>query len=313
MRRRGCLLSIVVVLVVSSLAPVALGRPTMEVVSAPELVIANPSENMTQDNFNPDYVFTATARITNDDTERQINAEAIFYTDPSVDGCPRDEQAFPVAFVVKNRQMEPGEELTIGGAARPSQAQGDAYWPMAISRAYSDGQETIRVEQGEHTFCTTIRVSGNDPACDKPANRTCVIATDSFTSFVRRSNAAPEITEFSIGDETPRPGQQVLFRAEARDADTEPAPDEVRYTWTISREEKTGKVVRHTFDVATTHRVALTVTDGFDEATRETTIEVTTTGGGGSDGGQDAPAPSGVVALAPLVGAALIVRARSRR
>lgn len=298
----------------STLAPAAAAQPTIEVVDAPDVVIANPSENMTGDNFNPDHVFTSTVRVTNDGDDRQITTDAIFYTDPSVDGCPRDERSFIVSFITKTRTLDPSEQITIGGAAHPSQARGDAYWPMAISQAYYSGatNETIRVDADTYTFCTNIRVTGDDPDCEKPRDQTCVLATDSFRAYVRRSNAVPEITTFDIGDTTPRPGQQIIFEAEATDADTEPSPDTLTYTWNLAGTEKTGKVVRHSFDVATTHRVTLTVTDGFDEVSRSTMINVTTsrTGGqDGGDGGQAAPGP-GLAVLAPVAMAALLLARR---
>lgn len=293
-------------LVLGALAPAASAKPQVAVLEAPDVVVANAPENMTRENFDPDHVFSVKIRINNDDHQRRVNTEAIIYTDPSVDGCPKDKRAFPVSFVFKNRKLSPGETVVIGGSARPSQGDAQAYWPMAVSRTYRDARtnETVKISSGEHTFCANLRVSGDDPACDKPANRTCVIASAPWRSYVRRTNAPPKITTFSVSDETPGPGQQVLFEADATDASTQPRPDTLRYTWKLSGETKTGKVVRHAFTVTGPHRVTLEVTDGFDTVTRSVnvTVQATSDGAGGTNGspGPAVPAVVGVVSLAAL-------------
>lgn len=297
-------------LVLGPLGPAA-AKPSVQVLESPDVVVANPPENMTQDNFNPDYVFSAKIRIDNDDNEREINAETIIYPDPEVSGCPRDKQAFPVSFVVKNRKIDPGQTLTLGGAAHPQDGSADEYWPMAVSKTYRDGRtgQKVEIEAGEHTFCASLRVTGEDPACDKPANRTCVISPEPFSAYVRRENSVPEITEFSISEDEPRSGQEVLFQAKATDADTEPRPDNLRFTWELGQAEKTGKVVRHAFTIQGTHDVKLTVSDGFDTVERTATVTVPSPGEDG--GSQDAPGP-GLLAVVPVVLTALALRRRSR-
>lgn len=289
--------------------PAGAAKPAVEVLDAPDVVVANPPENMTRENFNPEYVFSVEVRITNDDQERRVNTEAVIYTDRSVEDCTRDARAFPVMLFRKNRKLEPGETVRIGGSAHPGEGSQDAYWPLAVSRTYRDARtgENVSVESGEHTFCVTLRVSGEDPACDKPANRTCVLSPTPFDTYVRRTNSPPEVTEFEVSRTEIEPGQEVLFRADATDADTQPRPDILTYEWDLGPATETGKVVRYTYTTTGTHEVQLTVSDGFDTVQRTATVTVATEGSGGD--GRSAPMPG---LLAVLAGAVLAVLVRRR-
>lgn len=312
MRQRS-LAAVTTVLALVLLAPAGLAKPALEVLESPDVVVANPPENMTRENFNPDYVFSATVRVNNDDDARQINLEAIVYPDPSVEDCPRDKAAYPVSFIVKTRKLDAGGTATLGGAAHPQAGSDAEYWPLAVSKEYRNARtgQNQSIEEGEHTFCTNIRVTGEDPACDRPANRTCVIATESFRSYVRRSNAAPEITSFEISNEAPRPNQQVLFQADATDEDTKPREDTLRYTWILGGTERTGKTVRYAFGTAGSHNVTLEVTDGFDTVERTATIQVGQEGTNGpGDGGRDVPSLAPVALVVAVLGAAWLRRRR---
>lgn len=295
-------------LLVLLLAPVATAAPTISVLDAPDVVVANPPGNMTQDNFNPDYTFSTAVRVTNDDDPSQVNPEAIVYTDPSVEGCPDDERAFTVSFIRKTRDLEPNAQIEIGGSDDPT-VGGNAYWPMAISQEYRDPNAGESVEFGgdEHTFCTNVRVTGQDASCNKPDDQTCVVATDPFRAYVREDNAAPEITEFSV-PENPEPGQTVLFEADAEDADTQPRPDSLSFTWTAGSFEDTGRTVQHAFPINDTYTVTLSVTDGFDTVERSVEVAVGDAGEEGPIGGDDRIPLPPALALIGLVAAALARR-----
>lgn len=295
-------------LVLLLLAPAATAAPTISVLDSPEVVVANPPENMTQDNFNPDYPFSATVRVTNDGDASQVNTEAVMYTDPSVNGCPDDERAFPIHIILKTRELDPNEQIEIGGSA-DARDGGDAYWPLAISQEYRDAttNESVEIGGAEYGFCANVRVSGQDPSCEKPDQETCVVASDPFRAYVREENAAPEITEFSV-PENPDPDQEVLLRADAEDADTEPRPDSLSFTWSGSGIEDTGRTVRHTFPSNGTYDVTVSVTDGFDTVERTAEIAV---GAAGDDGGGTDPTPvPAALALAGLLAGALVGRRR---
>lgn len=293
---------------IAGLAATASAAPSIDVLDAPDVVVANPSENMTQDNFNPDYVFSPEVRVTNDGNPSQVNTEVALYADPSTSGCPEDKTAYRVSFIVKTRELDGGESVRIGGSSSP-QAGGDAYWPSAISRQYYDAKANETVEIGGHTYtmCAAVRVSGQDASCDKPEDQTCVVARDSFRSYVREENQAPEITEASVSKEEPDVGEQVLLEADATDADTQPREDDLTFTWSSKAFEATGRTARTSFPSPGEHTVRLTVSDGFDETVRRLTVDVQNPDDPGPGGTDDAPLGP-AVALVGLVTAALAAR-----
>lgn len=305
------------VLVAIPWAGVAQAEPQLDVLDSPEVVVANDPESMSDDpeteerEFNPQYVFSATVRVVNDDTQRNLQAEAIVYPDQDVEEeCPRDRQAFPVAFVFKRLNLSAGEQRRFGGSADRESAQGDAYWPMALSRAYRDAKtgEEVQIEEGEHTFCTAVRTTGDDPACDRQANRTCVLATAPFQTYVRRHNEAPHITSVRANPENPRPGQSTLLEAEAVDNSTEPREDSLSYTWHLDGETKQGPTVQHSFPTEAVHEVRVEVTDGFDTTERTHKVPV---GDVTVDEGDPQTSPvAGWVASIVLLAAVALLRER---
>ncbi len=288
-------------------AGLAAASPSITVVDAPEVTVANPSETMTQDNFNPDYTFSAEVRVVNDGDESQIHLEAWIVEDPSIEACDEDNEAYPVTFVRKTRTLDPGEEARFGGSASVGDGD-DAYWPMAVSEAYGNAEtgEEARFGGEEYTVCALVRVSGDDPSCDRAVDRSCVVAQAPFRVFVREENQPPEVTTFSISNEAPRPGQQVLLEADATDADDQPREDDLSFTWQLGAQQATGQTVRHAFPQGT-HTVTLEVTDGFDTVTE--TMEVTV--GEDGDAGPLDEAPLGpLLGVLALGAAAALGRAR---
>lgn len=283
----------------------------LQLLEAPSVIVANDPANMTAQNPDPDHPFSAQVRVTNDGTERRVTLFAISYMDRSIQGCPEHDSAIVVSMVTKNLALDPNEQRTLGGSAAHESGQSEAFWPMAVSRAYHDPRtnETKTFEQGEHAFCITVRVSSNDPACDAPEGQTCTLARDDWRAFVRHTNQAPVIEQASATPAEPRAGQQVVLRAQARDADTVPSPDTLIYTWDLGREEKTGSVVQHTFHTGGEQSVTLRVSDGFDTVERTLTLQV---GGSGSTDGDRSPSP-GPGAMAAVLAGFLVALAAQRR
>lgn len=294
------------------LTGLATATPSLTVLDADDVTIANPSETMTERNFSPKYVFSAEVRVTNDDQERSgaddtppaPAMEAWMYEDPAVEGCPEDERSFPVSPVRKSPNLEPREERRLGGATSHQDGD-DAYWPLAVSDRYRDAEtgEEIEIGDAEYTFCVLLRVSGNDPECDKPSTETCVIARDDFQTYVRAENQAPEITEFSISDENPDPGGTILLEGDAVDEDTQPQEDDLRFTWIINGHEETGRTVQYAFPTAETYTVTLEVTDGFDTVERSMEVQV-----GSEDGGPLDETPLEPLFALLAAGAAAVLR-----
>lgn len=297
------------------LAVGALAAPSITVVGSPEVVVANPPENFSQDGWNPEYVFSAAFRVANDDVDRRVNAFSIAYADPEVEGCPQDEDepTWMVMSIWKQRNMEAGETRVFGGETGTQEGQGDAFWPMAVPQAFQDGStgEEHTFEDEVYTFCGVVLIGSDDPDCDEPSfGDFCVADTDTYRAFVRHENQPPEVTTFSIGDENPRPGQEVLLQGDGEDADDEPRPDDLLFTWRIDGAEHTGQTARHTFGPAGSYTVTLEVTDGFDTVTesREVVVE------GQGDGlmPEETPLP-GVLALLGVVAAVGLSRPRGAR
>jgi hypothetical protein len=293
------------------LAGLATAAPTIDVLDSPDVTVANPPDSIQYDDkgnaeVNLDYRFSAEVRITNDGDPSQVNPEAIVYTNPDVEGCPQDERAFPAHLIVKTRKLEPNEQLRIGGAATP-EAGGEAYWPMYVLQTYQDARtgNDVEIENGTYTLCPAVRVSGSDASCDKPEDQTCVVATDSFTTYIRRMNQAPEITSLEVSDEPVDPGDTVRFQADATDADTQPRPDDLVFRWSTTAFEDTGKTVTTSFPTEGEHTVALEVSDGFDTTTRNATIAVGDVGG--SEDTSLAPGP-GALAMVAALGAVAWLR-----
>ncbi len=306
---RGFARGVVCALLVLVVACVgALAGPSITVVDAPEVTVANPSGNMTQENFNPEYVFSSEVRVVNDWEESQVHLEAWVYADPSVRECPEDEDSFPVSFVRKTRTLDPGQEARFGGSTASGDG-GDAYWPFAVSERYQNAEtgEVVEIGDDTYTFCVLVRVTGSDAACDKPDNEACVVARAPFQTYVRGENQPPEITQFSISDENPEPGQEVLLQGDAVDEDTEPRPDDLFFTWRVNGAEHSGQTARHTFGQAGTYTVTLEVTDGFDTVTQSR--EVVVEGDGDGVMPDEAPLPVFLVVLAAL-GAGWVSSAR---
>lgn len=318
MRARVLEIVLVLALVAMTGVPAAAAQPQLDILDSPEVVVANDPETMSDDpeteqrEFNPEYVFSASIRVTNDGSQRDVQAEAIVYADQDVeDSCPQDRQAFPVAFVFKRLNLSASERVQVGGETSREDAQGDEYWPMALSRTYRNAQtgQNVSIEEGPHTFCAALRATGEDPACDRSSNRTCVIATAPFESYVRRQNEAPWITSVSVSPENPRPDQRALLSAEAQDNSTEPREDTLSYTWHFDREEQGGASVQHTFGSEGVHEVTLEVTDGFDTVERTIEVPVGDVEVDGDDGTNDSPAPGWAASLVAL---ALVAGARRR-
>lgn len=302
---------LVLALLAGTGVPAVAGQPQLDVLDAPEVVVANDPETMADDpeteqrEFNPDYVFSASARVTNDGTQRDVQAEAIVYASQGVgEECPQDRQAFPVSFVFKRLNLSAQERLQFGGEADRQGAEGEAYWPMAVAQTYHNARtgQNVSIDEGTHTFCTALRTTGEDPACDRQANRTCVIATAPFQSYVRRENEVPHITSMRADPADPEPGQPVLLEAEAIDNSTEPREDALSFTWNVDGETKRGPSVQHSFPTERVYEVELVVSDGFDEVNRtlrigvgEATVDEETNG---------SPAPGWVASLVVLVGLA---------
>lgn len=275
---------VALVIVVGALTPLATASPELTVVDAPDVVVANDPRTMADDpetdkrEFDPDYVFSAAVRVDNDEDQRRIRFESIVYPDPDVEDCPRDKQAFPVGFVFKRANLSAGESRVVGGSTDGEDAQQDpeSYWPMALARNYRDGRtgENVTIGEGPRTFCAAIRSSGEDPACPKASNRTCVVATASFESYVRERNEAPWIQSASVNPSNPRPGQTFLLEAEAADNSTEPTEDQLSYTWHVGGETESGRTVQSSFATENVHEVRLEVSDGFDTVNRTVQVPV---------------------------------------
>lgn len=299
--------------------PWAAAQPDLTVTDAPSVVVANDPETMSDDpeteerEFNPDYVFSVEVRIVNDGDERTVRPEAIIYADPDTDGCPQ-EQAFFLPFVQKRVELAPDERAHVGGSTDAQTANSDpqGYWPMALSEVYRDAQtgQNVSIEEGDNAFCTTLRTTGEDPACDKPTDETCIIATAPFESYVRIGNEAPAITSLTVNPENPRPGQRTLLSAEAIDNSSRPHEDDLTYTWSIEGETKRGANVQHTFPSQGVQEVRLEVTDGFDTTERTVQVPVGDVPVDDGDGPLDSPGPGAVASLLLL---ALLAALRRRR
>jgi hypothetical protein len=293
------------------LAGLATAAPTIDVLDSPDVVVANPPDSIQYDDkgnaeVNLDYRFSAEVRITNDGDPSQVNPRALIYTDSGVEGCPEDERAFPVDLIIPTRGLDANEQIRLGGAASPD-AGGDAYWPMYVLQTYQDAQTGDEIEVGDDTYtmCTVIEVTGSDESCDKPDDQVCRVAKDSFTTYVRRTNQAPEITSLEVSDEPVDPGDTVRFQADATDADTQPRPDDLVFRWSTTAFEDTGKTVTTSFPTEGEHTVALEVSDGFDTTTRNATIAVGDVGG--SEDTSLAPGP-GALAMVAALGAVAWLR-----
>jgi hypothetical protein len=317
---RTLALALTVGLLAGGLVPAAAAQPQLEVVDSPDVVVANDPETMADDpetderEFNPEYVFSATVRANNDGDQRRVQAEGIVYADQDVeDECPQDQQAFPVAFVFKQLNLTAGEQVRFGGSTDKSQAQGEAYWPMALSQTYHNAQtgQNVSIEEGEHTFCAALRATGEDPACDRPDDETCVIARAPFTSYVRRTNQAPHITSMSVSPDNPRPGQRALFEAQAIDNSTQPRPDELSFTWRFDRGTQQGANVQQSFPDDGVYEATLAVSDGFDTVERTLRVPVgnATLDEDGS-GTNDSPSLAVASIVAALAGGTVVARRR---
>lgn len=295
--------------------PAVAGQPQLDILDAPEVVVANDPKTMADDpeteqrEFNPNYVFSASARVTNDDTQRTVRAESIIYVDQGIgENCPQDRQAFPVGFIFPRLNLSAQEQMQFGGEAHRQGAEAEEYWPMAVSRTYHDARtgQNVSIEEGTHTFCAALRTTGEDPACDRQANRTCVLATAPFQSYVRRENAAPHITSMQANPSNPQPGEPVLLEAQAVDNSTEPREDSLSYAWHLGGQTKRGPSVQHSFGSERVHEVKVVVSDGFDEVNRtlkigvgEATVDEETNG---------SPAVGWVASLAVVVAVAVARR-----
>lgn len=287
---------------------------TVQILDRPDVMVTTDYEG--EEYTSPRYFFSVQAEISNGDSERAVNLMAITYLDPSVEGCP--EQRGDVGWVtlgpVKNRNMGPGDSITVGGAARADQGSPDEFWRMEVFDHYPDqagGEQNYST--GEHTFCVVAQVSEDDPDCDQP--RACWLGKDSFRAYVRPTNEAPWLQEVEIIPENPRPGDEILFRATASDNDTEPREDQLTYSWRMGPDRANGPVVRHTYNTPGEKKVTLTVTDGFETVTWEENVTVAGQGvADGDDGTVDgAPGPGvGLVVLSLAGLAAVLARRRGR-
>lgn len=285
---------------------------TVQILDHPDVMVTTDYEGETY--TSPRYPFSIRAQVTNGDTDRSLSILAITYLDPSVQGCP--EQRGDVDWVtlgpVKNRQLEAGDSVTVGGASRPDAGGPDAFWRLEVFDHYPDQAGGERnYSTGRHSFCVVAQVSEDDPACDQP--RACWLGKDSFRAYVRPTNQAPWLQEVEIVPEDPEPGQELLFRATATDNDTEPREDQLSFAWRLGPDRAQGPVVRHAFNTPGEKRVTLTVTDGFETVTWETNLTVAGAGVGQDDGTDDAPGPVLGLALVALAGAAGLARRRQAR
>lgn len=282
----------------------------VQILDKPDVVVTTDYEGDTY--TSPRYLFSVQAKVTNGDQERGVNLLAVTYLDPSVEGCP--EQRGEVNWVnlgaVKNRRLDPGQSITVGGAKQPGDGGSDAYWRLEVFDHYPDQTGGERnYSAGEHTFCVIAQVSEDDPACDQP--RACWLGKDSFRAYVRPTNQAPWLEQIEVIPEDPEPGDEILFRASATDNDTEPQADQLSYSWELGPDTAEGKVVRHAFNTPGEKQVTLTVTDGFESVSWEQTITVVGQGiGDGGDGTDGAPGPGAgvLILLLALVGATLVSR-----
>ncbi len=284
---------------------------TVQILERPDVVVTTDYEGETY--TSPRYFFSVRAEVTNGDEERGVNLLAITYLDPEVDGCP--EQRGDVGWVslgpVKNRRLDPGQSVTVGGATRPGNGGADAYWRLEVFDHYPDQTGGERnYSTGRHTFCIIAQVSEDDPACDQP--RACWLGKDSFRAYVRPTNEKPWLEEVEVIPEQPEPGDEILFRATASDNDTEPKADQLSYTWDLGPDTAQGPVVRHAFNTPGERTITLTVTDGFETVTWEQNISVVGQAvGDGGDGTDGAPGPGvGLVILVLAVAGALLVGRR---
>lgn len=319
MRARAACLALALGLLASAWAPVGLAEPSIEIVDEPDVIVANPPETMADDpdteqqEFDPIYVFSTKIKVTNDGEQRTVWPEVILYVDQDIQNeCPRDEseEAILPPFVRKRLNMSAGEQVVVGGATDRQTADDEAYWPMAIPQKYYSPREggNVTIDEGMHTLCGTLRTTGDDPACDRSANRTCVVATKPFQSYVREENQAPHVTSISANPENPDPGDRVLLQAEAVDNSTEPREDTLSYTWIVDGEEVDGASIQHRFASEGVHEVTVEVTDGFDTVNRTAKVPV------GNvtidDGTADAPGVGALASVAVLAGLALARRRR---
>jgi hypothetical protein len=297
-------------LVVGVLALVLSAPPgtgfTVSLVDSPDVIAAN-QPNKTYKN--PDYPFSTSVEIRNDDEPHNVTMGAITYLSRDVDGCPKDRSDTPrVDLVQKRLELDPQETRRLGGLADARQAnqRSDEYWPMAVSREYQTQDGRVEYEEGTHSFCVNA-IDTDCAAVEGNSVRDCSLDEASWTSYVRRTNEAPYIQSWEITPSDPQPGQSIRFSAQAADNSTQPEADTLRSTWDLAGTEKTGKVVRHTFDVGAEHTVRLHVTDGFDTTTRERSLAVFEPGEAPSDPSNDSPW-SALVAIVALSLAARVAR-----
>jgi hypothetical protein len=318
MRARAARLLLAVGLVASMALPLATAKPSLEIVDEPEVVVANPPETMADDpnteqqEFNPTYVFSAQVKVTNDGDQRTLWPEMIFYVNQDIENeCPRDrnEEVISPPFVRKRLNMSAGEQVLVGGSTDRQSAEGEIYWPMAIPQKYYSPRagENVTIDEGMHTLCGTLRTTGEDPACDRSSNRTCVIATKPFQTYVREENQPPHVTSISFEPDNPDPGDTVRLQASGIDNSTEPREDTLSYTWHLNGTEKRGATVQHAFGYEGVHEVRVEVSDGFDRANRTVKVPVgNVTVATGTTA--DTPGPGAIVALACLAGLAVARR-----
>lgn len=292
-------------------------QPRAEIVNGPEVIVANDPETMRDDpnteeqEFNPEYLFSVQVRVSNDDdTQRLVYPQTIFYVDQDVDdACPEDDdRVIQANFVRKRLNMSAGQQVLVGDETDRRVAEDEEYWPMAIPEEYYDpvAEQNVEVDEGAHTLCTVLRITGDDPACDRPDNRTCVVDKTPFESYVRLDNEPPHITETRANPEDPRPGQTVRFQAQAVDNSTEPREDTLSYVWHLDGETKRGPNVQHSFGAEQVYEVELEVTDGFDTVNR--TVEIGVGEATVDDGTEEAPALPAFATLALLAAIAVVRR-----
>lgn len=321
MRSSAWLLLAVLGLVLMPWLPAVSAQPQVEVLEAPDVVVANDPETMSDDpeteerEFNPEYLFSTQIRVTNDGTQRNAWPHTILYVEQDVeDGCPQDERRKVIRtdFVQLRFNLSADEQVVAGGETDRREAEAKEYWPMAIPKKYYSPRErgNVSVDEGPHTFCVVLRTSGEDPSCDRPSNRTCVVAKTPFESYVRRDNEAPVIEEVSVRPENPRPGQTTLFEARASDASTQPREDTLSYTWTLAGDTQRGPTIQHAFETEQVHEVELAVSDGFDTVNRTVEVPVGEATVDEEDP-QTSPVPGAIASLLVL-GASALLRRRER-
>lgn len=281
---------------------------TVELLETPEVVVANEPGDVFQ---NPNYPFTATARIANDDEPHNVTVHAITYIDQDVDGCPTSGTDHPpprIFLVQKQKTLAAGESVTIGGSTDASQANRDpdAYWPLAVSKTYRDRDgNNVSYAEGTHSFC--VVAIDTDCAAQSRQLRQCTLDRAAFEAYVRRDNQPPAITDVSVRPGNPRVGQTTLLSAEAVDNSTQPRQDTLTYAWKVRADTLRGSSVRHAFASEEVHEVTLEVSDGFDVVNRTVRVPVGNASLEEDGGGNPTPGP-GSSALALLAAAALLSR-----